>query len=98
MFSTRFVMRLAQAMLLLVLGLWVHTAQARTCRDCGACSGSYCGSDYRRCERCPVPWWGSCYAGSEGCGYYGCYDTPDLCCHATAGVCLTVCDCPRCTE
>jgi len=96
--SNRLVMRLAQAMLLLVLGLWVHTAQARTCRDCGACSSSPFCSQFRVCEKCPVPWWGSCYAGAEGCGYYSCSATEDKCCSYLDGVCLVICDCPPCIE
>jgi hypothetical protein len=91
--NTRFVMRLGQAMLVLVLGLSAHTAQGRACFDCDECASGSCGT--RVCEDCPVAWWGSCYAGTEGCGHYGC--TPvSLCCLTGLQICETLCDCPPC--
>ena len=88
-------MRLGQLTLTLVLGLWMHTAQAR-CLDCGACSSQSCSS-HRVCEQCPVPWWGSCYAGIEGCGYYDCEESGQLCCtQFIGGVCNYVCNCLAC--
>jgi hypothetical protein len=62
--SRRFAMRLAQAVLVVVLGLWVHTT--------GALAIDYCTGG--ACHKCPWSWHGSCYAGLEGCGYYGCWD------------------------
>lgn len=97
MVSRRFVSRIAQSMLLVLLGLWVHTAQARPCRDCDECPGSSCISDQRVCESCPVPWWGSCYAGTEGCGHYECNKTEDKCC-LLGSTCADVCDCPPCID
>jgi hypothetical protein len=98
MVSKRIVLRVAQIVSVLVLGLWMQTAQAR-CFDCPqACSGSASCSQHQKCEQCPVAWWGSCYAGTEGCGYYDCDPTPLLCCSLVGGVCLDVCDCAPCPE
>jgi hypothetical protein len=91
--SRRFAMRLAQAMLVLVLGLSVHTAQGRACFDCGACPGGSCGS--RLCEQCPAEWWGSCFAGTEGCAYYLCSEVAQ-CCITGLSICGSFCDCPPC--
>lgn len=89
--SKRLLMRLAQVALVVILGI---SAQGATCLDCHECTGQSCGT--RACDHCPASWWGSCYAGTEGCGHYGCYNVGQCC--SGIGVCLTYCDCPPCVE
>ena len=93
MFSTRFIRRLTQATLVLVLGLWVHAAEGRTCTECNTCSQYTCPS--RVCADCPRGWVGSCYAGTEGCtAYTNCTDEGFDCCGSS--VCQNQCYCPAC--
>ena len=91
MVSRGFAMRLAQAMLVLVLGLSVHTAQGRPCFDCETC-GYSCPEQV--CGHCPAEWYGSCFAGTEGCAHYGCEPEQEACCGGA--VCRNQCYCPPC--
>jgi len=61
--SRRFATRLAQVVVVLVLGLWAHNTrvQANDFPTCG-----------RQCDYCPVNWSGNCWAYPEYCETYGC--------------------------
>jgi hypothetical protein len=90
--SRRSGMRLAQAMLVLVLGLSVNTARGGACFGCESCSEYNCPS--QNCTHCPASWYGSCYAGTEGCEHYGCSEEPDDCC--AGATCRNFCYCEPC--
>jgi hypothetical protein len=92
MISRRLVTRIAQVILVLVLGLSVHATGTGACLDCDTCP-SPCGS--RSCGHCPADWWGDCYAGTEGCGHYGCTEVGQCC---SIGQCKYTCDCLPCIE
>lgn len=92
MISRRLVVRVAQIAMVVVLGLWAHNAEARVCTECDTCNQYTCPAQV--CADCPRGWFGSCYAGSEGCGAYAnCQAEADCC---GSGVCLKQCYCPPC--
>ncbi len=85
----RFIMRAAQAMLILVIGLTTHAQVAK----CEGCEG-YPSCPSQWCESCPATWYGSCKAGLEGCFAYYCdYDGE---CSYLADSCLYQCYCAPC--
>jgi hypothetical protein len=87
--------RVAQTLLVLVLGLSAHVTQAGICRGCPTeCENEQDCFGWRACEQCPANWHGSCVAGVEGCGYYECIDD-GLCCDDFTR-CLNFCYCPEC--
>ena len=95
MISRTLVTRLAQVMLVLFLGVWLHTAEGRACFACPpSCSDNEC--PMRQCGQCPASWYGSCYAGTEGCAYYSCWDDGQCC--VVAAQCRNYCYCDPCIE
>lgn len=84
--SRRIVMRLTQIILVLVLGLWVNSTSARA-------DVNYCPD--QRCTGCPATWHGSCFAGVEGCGFYGC-SNDGTCTSLAYGIQLNQCYCEPC--
>ena len=84
MISKRIAVKLLQMAALAGIVLWGGTTPVR--------ADDWCPT--QSCESCPADWFGSCYAGIEGCEVYNCFTDGE--CTIGGSVTYYQCYCPPC--